>query len=190
MSSRLSLRLAVKGVSEPGCQDQILAGGGNFSCFFCGVYPMPISQPGAMEIQLLLFLAGDGGIRLWGRGGWLHFLAVLRLLRSLFPKSGIGKWAGMVEIYFGTVGNDVRAQTFFSKSDYWEVGGDGGNLLWNSWKCWNRRLEKCWNVGMEECWNGVMEECWNDWMSLRRYNTIQYLTIHYITCNTIHKNTM
>ena len=63
MSSRLSLRLAVKGVSEPGCQDQILAGGGSFS-FFCGVYPMPISQPGAMEIQLLLFLAGDGGMRL------------------------------------------------------------------------------------------------------------------------------
>ena len=63
MSSKLSLRLAVKGVSEPGCQDQILAGGGNFS-FFCGVYPVPISQPGAMEIQLLLFLAGDGGIRL------------------------------------------------------------------------------------------------------------------------------
>ena len=59
----LVLRLAVKGVSEPGCQDQILAGGGNFS-FFCGVYPVPISQPGAMEIQLLLFLAGDGGIRL------------------------------------------------------------------------------------------------------------------------------
>ena len=48
------------------------------------------------------------------------------------------------------------------KVRYWKVGGDGGNLLWNSWKCWNRRLEKCWNVGMEECWNGVMEECWND----------------------------
>ena len=88
-----------------------------------------------------------------------------------------------MEIYFGTVGNDVRAQTFFSKSDYWEVGGDGGDLVWKSL-----------NVGMED-WRSVGMLEWRsvgmvEWKSVGMFeclseDTIQYNTLQYITLLTI-----
>ena len=88
----------------------------------------------------------------------VNFLAVLRLLKSLFPKSDIGKRVGMVEIlvwkswkrckgsdllsqsqilesgrgwwefWFGRVENDVRAKNFCPKVRYWKVGKDCGNF--------------------------------------------------------------
>ena len=71
MSSRLSLRLAVKGVSESVCQDQIVAGGGNFSFFF--LRGLPSAN----------FPAGGGGNAITfvlSRGWWNAFVRPGRMV--------------------------------------------------------------------------------------------------------------
>ena len=104
MSSKLSLRLAVKGVSEPGCQDQILAGGGNFSFFLRG---LPNANFPA---------GGDGNTTTFvlSRGWWNQFVRPGRM--ATLPSCS------------------KAPKILVPKVRYWKVGGDGGNLLWNSWK--------------------------------------------------------